>query len=156
MLDRALFDLPDLVESSLDVVAAEATRKRLRLSCTVTRTCRRGSSATPGRMRQVLVSLLANAVKFTERGEVHVQADAQVDVPSRKAQVRIEVQDTGIGMSPDLVERLFLPFTPGDASSTRRHSGTGLGLTICKRLVEAMAGHHRGAQREGARAPHSR
>jgi PAS domain S-box-containing protein len=139
-LERALFDLPDLVESSLDAVASDAATKHLRLSCTVTQDVPTWVIGDPGRLRQVLVNLLVNAVKFTERGEVHVQASAQVDLHTRKAVVRLEVHDTGVGMTPELVERLFLPFTPGDASNTRRHSGTGLGLTICKRLVDAMDG----------------
>ncbi|WP_291981781.1 PAS domain-containing hybrid sensor histidine kinase/response regulator [Luteitalea sp.] len=139
-LERTLFDLPDLVESSLDVLASAAAARRLRLSCTVTQDVPTWVIGDPGRLRQVLVHLLANAVKFTEQGEVHVQASAQVDLHTRQAILRLDVHDTGIGMAPEVVERLFRPFTPGDASSTRRHSGTGLGLTICKRLVEAMQG----------------
>jgi signal transduction histidine kinase len=120
VLERTLFDLPDLVESSLDAVSAEASRKRLRLSCTVTEDVPTWVVGDPGRLRQVLVNLLANAVKFTERGEVHVHAGAEVDVHARTALLRIDVHDTGIGMTPEVVDRLFLPFTPGDASSTRR------------------------------------
>ena len=139
-LERTLFDLPDLVESSLDALASAAAARRLRLSCTVTQDVPTWVIGDPGRLRQVLVHLLANAVKFTEQGEVHVQASAQVDLHTRQAMLRLDVHDTGIGMAPEVVDRLFRPFTPGDASSTRRHSGTGLGLTICKRLVEAMQG----------------
>ena len=140
VLERTLFDLPDLVESSVDAVAAAAAAKRLRISCTVTQHVPTWVIGDPGRLRQVLVNLLANAVKFTERGGVHVQCDADVDLRTRRATVRIEVHDTGVGIPEDQIDRLFLPFTTGDASSTRRHSGSGLGLTICKRLVDAMNG----------------
>lgn len=151
-LERTLFDLPDLIEASLDAVASEAGAKKLRLSCTVTQDVPTWVIGDPGRLRQVLVNLLVNAVKFTEEGEVHVQAVARVDLHTRTANVRLEVHDTGIGMTPELVDRLFLPFTPGDASNTRRHSGTGLGLTICRRLLDAMGGtiSVRSVERAGA------
>ena len=148
-VERNLFDLPHLIESSLDVVAPEAAPKQLRLSCAVTPDVPRWVVGDAGRLRQVLVNLLANAVKFTTRGEVHVQASARIGEPPRQVMLQLEVIDTGIGMPPELVDRLFLPFTPGDMSSSRRHSGTGLGLTICKRLVEAMQGHIEGRSVEG-------
>ncbi len=139
-LAHVTFDLPDLVESALDVVAAEASTKRLRLSCTVTQDVPTWVRGDPGRLRQVLVNLLANAVHFTEQGEVHVEVRADVDVQARTALVRIEVHDTGIGLAPDAVDCLFLPLAPGEASASPRQGGSGLGLTICRRLLDTMGG----------------
>lgn len=139
-LDRTLFLLPELIESSLDPIRPDAGAKRLRLSCIVAPDVPRWVFGDAGRLRQVLVTLLANAVKFTDVGQVHLRAGADVDLATRRATLRLEVEDTGIGMSAEQIGRLFLPFSPADASSARRHSGTGLGLTICKRLVDAMQG----------------
>ncbi len=138
--ERILFDLPDLLESSVDAVAAAAAERQLQLSCTLSPDVPTWVVGDPGRLRQVVVHLLRNAVEFTERGEVHLQGEARVDLHTRRALLRIEVHDTGIAIPADQLERLFLPFTPGDVSRTGRHGGTGLGLTVCKRLVEAMQG----------------
>jgi PAS domain S-box-containing protein len=95
----------------------------------------------PGRLRQILINLVGNAVKFTQAGSVHIQMDS---TPSpgqpQQTQLTFTIRDTGIGMSPDVVANLFSPFYQVDASTTRRFGGTGLGLSICKRLVELMGG----------------
>ncbi|MBF0423557.1 MAG: response regulator, partial [Magnetococcales bacterium] len=91
----------------------------------------------PSRLQQILVNLSGNAVKFADQGTVSVHADLLDGEPER---VRFSVKDTGIGMSPEQIEKLFQPFTQADSSTTRRFGGTGLGLIICKRLVELMGG----------------
>ncbi|HMF98311.1 MAG TPA: response regulator, partial [Vicinamibacterales bacterium] len=93
----------------------------------------------PVRLGQVLTNIINNAVKFTERGEIRVDI-AQAERTGRKVQLKLSVIDTGIGMTPEQSARLFQPFTQADMSTTRKHGGTGLGLTICRRLVELMGG----------------
>ncbi len=101
------------------------------------RTALRGD---PTRLRQVLVNLMANAVKFTAEGEVVLSASLVSDTPT-VANVRFEVTDTGIGIAPDDQARMFDPFSQADSSTTRRFGGTGLGLAIVRQLVELMGGH---------------
>jgi signal transduction histidine kinase/CheY-like chemotaxis protein/HAMP domain-containing protein len=93
----------------------------------------------PLRLGQVLTNLVNNAVKFTERGEVRLRVEL-IEQAGEKAQLRFSVRDTGIGMTPEQTARLFQPFTQADMSTTRKHGGTGLGLTISRRLVELMGG----------------
>jgi signal transduction histidine kinase/ActR/RegA family two-component response regulator len=104
------------------------------------------------RMRQILVNLVGNAVKFTASGSICVKAGINLDTPSAPRLV-VSVEDTGIGISPELMERIFNPFEQGDASATRRYGGTGLGLAICRRLVELMNGgiHVESAEGQGSR-----
>ncbi len=93
----------------------------------------------PTRVRQILLNLASNAVKFTSTGEVVVRART-LDETADHVLVRFEVRDTGVGISPDDLERLFEPFSQADSSTTRRYGGTGLGLAIVKQLVELMHG----------------
>lgn len=93
----------------------------------------------PLRLKEIFINLVGNAVKFTERGEVTVRA--QIESETEQALVlHIEVSDTGIGIAPEVMPRLFHPFEQGDGSSTRKHGGTGLGLVITKHIVETMGG----------------
>jgi len=93
----------------------------------------------PHRLRQILTNLCANAIKFTDAGEVHLDA-VLASRNDSAVTVRFSVADTGIGIQPDKAESLFAPFTQADASTTRKYGGTGLGLAICKQLVEMMGG----------------
>ena len=93
----------------------------------------------PVRLRQVLLNLVANAIKFTERGEVAVRVRV-ADTSEHGVRLLFEVQDTGIGLTPEALARLFQPFVQADGSITRKYGGTGLGLAICKQLIEMMGG----------------
>src|SRR6185503_9945049 len=93
----------------------------------------------PLRLGQIITNLVNNAVKFTERGEVRMRAE-QLTQTAAKVELRFSVEDTGMGMTPEQAARLFQPFTQADMSTTRKHGGTGLGLTISRRLTEAMGG----------------
>ncbi len=129
-----------LVEGSVDVLALKAREKGLRLLCFVEPGLPDTVLADAGRLRQVLLNLIGNAVKFTSSGEVRVRVglvNRQQDICT----VRFEVDDTGIGISAPVIAGLFMPFVQGDGSVTRKYGGTGLGLSICKRLVELMGGH---------------
>ncbi len=133
------FDLARTVTQTVSMLSGRAREKGLACTCTVDPQAPARVRGDPGRLRQVLVNFLGNAIKFTERGEVAVT----VGVASRaegRATVRVAVRDTGIGITPEAVERLFRPFTQVDASFSRRYGGTGLGLSISRRLVELMGG----------------
>ena len=96
----------------------------------------------PRRLRQVLLNLAGNAVKFTEHGEITLEA-ALASRGASAATVRFTITDTGIGIRQETVGALFSPFTQADASTTRKYGGTGLGLAICKQMVELMGGTDR-------------
>src|SRR5207344_1770377 len=91
------------------------------------------------RLGQILTNFINNAVKFTEKGEIRLEIE-QVERTGEKVQLKSSVRDTGIGMTKEQSIKLFQPFTQADMSTTRKHGGTGLGLTICRRLVELMGG----------------
>jgi len=134
-LDPHDFDLRRTVEEALDLVAHQASAKGLDLAYEFERGTPEWVHGDSGRLRQVLVNLLSNAVKFTQRGEVVLVARA-----AGEGQVELRVRDTGIGIAPEALARLFQAFTQADASTTRRFGGTGLGLTISQRLVAMMGG----------------
>ena len=93
----------------------------------------------PLRLGQILTNLVNNAVKFTEQGEIRLKIEL-LEQTGEKVQLKFSVRDTGIGMTPEQSARLFQPFSQADMSTTRKHGGTGLGLTISRRLVELMGG----------------
>jgi signal transduction histidine kinase len=134
------FDVRGIVADVAELLAERATSKGVELIWRVHPDVPRQLRGDPARLRQVLLNLAGNAVKFTDRGgQVLVRARLVADAADR-AVVRFEVHDTGIGIAPEARQRLFQPFSQADASTARRYGGTGLGLAISKRLVELMNG----------------
>lgn len=138
-LECRSFDTRAIVEESLEVVAPMAHRRNFELCGSIADDVPAAMMGDPTRLRQIVLNLLSNAVKFTEQGEVVISVIAE-QRNERTAQVRFEVSDTGIGMSPEVQARLFESFSQADSSTTRRYGGTGLGLAICKRLAGLMGG----------------
>src|SRR6185437_13307911 len=138
-LESVDIDLYELTEDVVELLALRAQAKGLQVACDMRPDAPRWVRGDPTRLRQVIVNLLNNAVKFTETGEVVVSILNEPSTTDRK-HIRIEVRDTGIGIPPERMDRLFQSFSQVDASTTRRFGGTGLGLAICKQLVELMGG----------------
>ena len=169
-LEQFDFDLDSCIESVVDVLASQAEEKGLDLAILVENDVPRKLQGDPGRLRQILLNLVANAIKFTKAGEVVVRASVELEgshelqverlnveslennlqrsnlqpvtliQPSNSVRIRFEVTDTGIGISRADQQKLFQSFSQVDASTTRQYGGTGLGLVICKQLVELMGG----------------
>ncbi len=133
------FDLQKVVDEVVEILATRASEKGLELVHFVPTNVPRHLRGDPGRLRQVLLNLTNNAIKFTDAGEVLVRVAVQWQQGSGVT-LRFEVADTGIGIPPERMDRLFQSFSQVDASTTRRFGGSGLGLVISKRLVEAMGG----------------
>ncbi|AOS45152.1 Signal transduction histidine-protein kinase BarA [Lacunisphaera limnophila] len=133
------FDLVDTIEGTLDMLAERAQRKNLELLTAIPPELTATLIGDPGRLRQVLVNLIGNAIKFTERGEVVVRVVREQETATDVA-LRFSVVDTGIGIPADVQARLFQAFTQADTSTTRRFGGTGLGLAIAKQIVALMHG----------------
>ncbi|MFN2464292.1 MAG: PAS domain S-box protein [Candidatus Dormibacteria bacterium] len=138
-IEEIEFDLLPVVEGAAELVAPRAAEKGLELVVVVDQEVPRTVRGDPVRIRQVLVNLLTNAIKFTDAGEVFLSAGL-AGQPEPASVLRFEVRDTGIGIEPEIQERLFSSFTQADASTTRRFGGTGLGLTICRQLANRMGG----------------
>ena len=141
-LELAPLDIHQSVEEALDVVAHAAAEKGVELAYVVEDGVPAAVLGDVTRVRQVLVNLLSNAVKFTAVGSVcvRVAADPPGVEAGRRTRVRFAVEDSGIGIAPDKLDAVFESFTQADASTTRNFGGTGLGLTICRRLVGMMGG----------------
>jgi signal transduction histidine kinase/HPt (histidine-containing phosphotransfer) domain-containing protein len=133
------FELLSVVEGTAEILADRAGKKRLSLLTYVDPRIPDPLVGDAGRLRQVLVNLVSNAIKFTEQGWVIIEARLH-DADEEKAVVRLSVQDSGIGLSEQARLRLFQPFSQADGSITRKYGGTGLGLSISKRLVDLMGG----------------
>jgi PAS domain S-box-containing protein len=147
-LERSDFDLNTVLQDSVTVLAMKAKEKGIQLKYEMEPGIPCFLRGDPGRLRQILINLLGNAVKFTQRGEVAVRAGIENDEATR-AMLRFTVRDTGIGFPQERASSLFEPFIQADGSSTRRYGGTGLGLTISKQLVELMGGRIGVESKEG-------
>src|SRR6266404_951978 len=138
-LESIPFDLPKVVHATATLLAVRAREKHLELTVDVPPDVPQMVRGDPTRVRQVLMNLIGNAIKFTEEGEVDVSASV-IQRDSDRAAVQFRVRDTGIGISPEQLGTIFQEFTQADASMTRRYGGTGLGLAISRRLVGLMGG----------------
>ena len=139
-LEHIPFDLQQLAEDIPEMFLHRAVEKRIELNCHVLPSTPRRVVGDPERLRQVLVNLVSNAIKFTEDGEITIRIERSDSDDEQAAILRFSVCDTGIGIPAERLHRLFGSFSQVDASTTRRYGGTGLGLAICKQLVEVMGG----------------
>ncbi len=139
-IDSIVFDLRSAVEEVAALAAFTAAGKNLELTCLVEPEAPRLVRGDPARLRQVLTNLAANAVKFTERGEVRIRVEPGAETPEGPVLVRFSVSDTGVGIAPERRATLFESFSQGEPGTTRRYGGTGLGLAISRHLVERMGG----------------
>jgi two-component system sensor histidine kinase/response regulator len=138
-VEKTDFRLDDVISSVTTVTGQKATEKGLEFLAHVAPGIPQFLIGDPHRLGQILTNLVNNSVKFTERGEIVVSA-AMLEQTGEKCQLKFSVKDTGIGMSKEQAGKLFQPFTQADSSMTRKYGGTGLGLTVCRRLVELMGG----------------
>ncbi len=148
MLEEQPFELRDNVEEALDLVSAIASKKGLNLAYTIENDVPESIIGDPTRLRQILGNLLNNAVKFTEQGEIKLTVSAQEINGTHE--IQFVVQDTGIGIKPHLIDRLFQPFAQVDETVTCKYGGIGLGLAISRKLVELMGGRIWAESQEGS------
>lgn len=145
-LEAFSFNLRTCIEESLDLLAARAAEKNLELTYQISPHTPLALIGDLNRLRQILVNLIANAVKFTETGEIvvsvssHRSKEAKINNHRERVTIQFSVRDTGVGIPPEKMSKLFKPFSQVDASTTREYGGTGLGLAICQRLCQAMGG----------------
>ena len=139
LLETVPFSIRAVVESVVEMFAESATRKGVELACQIDREVPDSLAGDPVRLRQILVNLVGNAMKFTERGEVVVTARSAGKTGNR-LQLQCEIKDSGIGIPPEQMDTIFEQFSQADESMTRKFGGTGLGLAIVKQLVELMGG----------------
>ena len=138
-LECIRFDVRLLLEEICITFAERVHRKGLELTCQVPPEMHSAYSGDPGRLRQILTNLIGNAVKFTKEGQISVRV-CSVTETGTVGELRFEVEDTGVGISHEAKDKIFSSFSQADGSTTRKFGGTGLGLTISKRLVELMEG----------------
>jgi PAS domain S-box-containing protein len=129
-----------VVNEAVSLMRVRAIEKAIRLTVTFVGPLPESVQTDPTRLRQILINLIGNSIKFTEAGAVQVVVSLDHEAPDSDARLRFEVIDSGIGMTPDQIAQIFQPFTQGDASTTRRFGGTGLGLAICRRLAQMLGG----------------
>ena len=138
-MEAVPFSIAEVLREVKDLLGPRAEEKSLSLFCTLPLNFPQSLCGDPARLRQILINLVGNALKFTERGQVVLEARVLRETPTH-AELRLSVRDTGIGISKDRQAAIFDSFTQADGSITRRYGGTGLGLAICLRLTDLMAG----------------
>jgi PAS domain S-box-containing protein len=145
VIDHTLFKLDELIEETIDILTVKAFEKRLEILFRVDLDIPSQFVGDPLRIRQVMVNLLGNAIKFTKEGEIFISVQKEGETywkeDRRYQNLGILVKDTGIGIAKEKLHKIFDSFTQADSSTTRKYGGTGLGLTICRSLAELMGGH---------------
>lgn len=139
-LESIPFNLHDLLQKQMDLVVSRAKEKNILLNLAIDPQVPVWVRGDPGRITQVLLNLVGNAIKFTSVGSVSIRVLMEQSVESKTVAVKFMVKDTGIGISNDTANRLFRPFTQADDSTARKYGGTGLGLSISRKLTELMGG----------------
>jgi signal transduction histidine kinase/CheY-like chemotaxis protein len=139
VLESIEFDLRTVYTDIANIVADTLAQKKLELVCFIDPKIPRVIKGDPARLKQIVLNLLNNAIKFTPSGSIALKVTL-LSISDRHISLKFEVKDTGIGIEPHLLNRLFSPFTQADSSTTRRYGGSGLGLSICKQLAESMGG----------------
>ncbi len=148
-LDEAPISLLRLVDEAAEILGERARAKRVNIIVTVADDIPSTLKGDAVRVRQVVLNLLSNAIKFTTLGDITVTVALEHQFATNHCEIRFSVTDTGIGMSEEVLARIFTPFTQADSSTSRRFGGTGLGLAICKGLVERMGGKITVTSKEG-------
>ena len=138
-LENIGFNLRDCLEETLRTLSVRAAKKGLELACHIRPDVPGALMGDPGRLRQIIVNLVGNAIKFTDAGEVVVEVET-VSQADEEVRLQFSVRDTGIGIAPEDRERIFEAFSQADGTTTRKYGGTGLGLAICSQLVRLMGG----------------
>lgn len=138
-LEEIPFNLTEVVEGAMQLFGKKAQEKNLELFCWIYHDVPSHLLGDPTRLRQILINLIGNAIKFTEKGEVILRVSKSYETSS-SASLHFSIDDTGIGIPPEAKRNLFKPFSQADGSTTRRFGGTGLGLAISKHLVQLMSG----------------
>lgn len=146
-LEHIDFDVRTCIESAVEMLSFKALGKGIELAVLISPNLPAAVNGDPGRLRQILLNLVNNALKFTHKGEVIIHVAAEKPHPTGHV-IRFSITDTGIGIAPEKLDTLFQPFTQADPSTTRNYGGTGLGLSICRQLVDAMGGMIEARNRE--------
>ncbi len=134
------FHLRVTIEDSMDILTFKAREKNLTMTNTLAPDAYPHLRGDPGRLRQILINLVGNAIKFTQKGGISLVTSVEASTDAKET-IRFAISDTGIGIAPDKLARLFIPFSQADGSTTRKFGGTGLGLSISRRLTEMMGGN---------------
>jgi two-component system sensor histidine kinase/response regulator len=147
-IETIAFRLRDTLEEIITGFGPAIRKKNLAFACEVLPEVPDGLFGDPTRLRRILINLISNAIKFTEKGEVAVRVESRASIPTAVL-LRFSVSDTGIGIPPETQRTIFEAFTQADTSTTRKYGGTGLGLTIASRLIELMGSRIRIESKEG-------
>ncbi|MBF0341578.1 MAG: response regulator [Magnetococcales bacterium] len=142
-LENIPFDVHGRVGAACETMAIRAHQKRIGLYCRIVPNLPETLVGDPLRLSQVIINLISNAIKFTEKGEVILTVEREIEPDEGYARLRFSVEDSGIGIPPDRMEQIFDRFTQVDGSTTRKYGGTGLGLTICRSITHMMGGEIR-------------